>query len=153
MSNERQGMNDLPPTDFDDRFLVSESVGRVTPPPKRKEKVSGIATPRLERPQSVRNRRNGRDGQRSVARLVGARDIGTLGGVDLDGAWFWGEVKNVHGLPDWFKKGIAQLAGKSDRPCFLFVRNVRQGLQSEVYVIETLTQFLEWNGEGGKPLP
>ena len=134
-------------TEYDDRYLVSGTVGKVTAPPKRKERVAGTAAPRLERPQSVKNKRNGRDGQRVVARLTGAKDIGTLGGVDLDGGWFWGEVKNVHGLPEWFKKGLAQLAAKSGRPCYLFVRNIRQGVAGEVYVIEPLKQWEDWRGK------
>jgi hypothetical protein len=96
---------------------------------------------RALRSQSLRNRRNGRDAQREVARLTGAKDIGTLGGIDLDGGAWWGEVKNVHGLPQWLKKGMQQLAMHPDRPGFLFVRNVRQGVKSEVYVIMTLSDL------------
>ncbi len=107
-----------------------------------------MAETKPRRPQSVRNRRNGKDAQRSLARVLGARDIGIIGGVDLDGGYWWGEVKNVHGLPEWLKKGMNQLAAKKDRPCFLFVRNVRAGTKSEVYVLETLTQFQEMHGMG-----
>lgn len=103
------------------------------------------------RPRSVRNRRNGRDAQRRVARLVHARDIGTLGGIDLDGGHFYGEVKNTHGLPEWFKKGIQQLAAVPSKPGFLFVQNVRHGVKSEVYVVQTLAQFLDLHGYGAYP--
>ena len=104
------------------------------------------------RPQSVRNRRNGRDAQRAIARLVGARDIGTLGGADLDGGWFWGEVKNVHGLPTWLKDGMAQAASRpGNKLRYLFVRNVRHGVRSTVYVVETLEQWIESRGTGDEP--
>ena len=100
--------------------------------------------------QARRNKRNGRDAQRTVARLVGARDIGTLGGIDLDGGWFWGEVKNTHGLPEWFKKGMQQLAMTRNRPAYLFVQLSRQGVPSQVYVIETLAQWIETRGTGSE---
>lgn len=124
---------EMPPPDFDTRpaFAV---------PPR-------IVDPIRQR-RNRSNKRNGRDAQRMVSRMVGARDIGTLGGIDLDGGWFWGEVKNTHGLPEWMKKGMEQLGVRSDRPCYLFVRNVRAGIKSQVYVIETLDQWLATRGVG-----
>ena len=109
--------------------------------------MTADAKPR--RSQIVLNKRAGRDTQRMIARLVGAKDIGTLGGIDLDGGWFIGEVKSTHGLPEWLKKGMEQLAATQDNKLrYLFVRNVRQGVRSEVFVIETLDQWLESRGSG-----
>jgi len=113
------------------------------------ETPPAIAIPK-PRPQSARNRRNGKDAQRVIARRLGAIDIGILGGVDLDGGYWWGEVKRTTGLPGWLKKGMEQLSikGKS-RPCFLFVLNARgHGLKPEMYVVETLEQWEEMHGLG-----
>lgn len=105
---------------------------------------------RQPKSQASRNRRNGRDAQRRVARLTGARDIGTLGGVDLDLGWAWGEVKQAHAVPAWFAKGFDQLAVKSDRPVFLFLELAPKvggrGHKYAYFVIQDLDQWIAWSG-------
>ena len=145
MRRTRHSTEELPP-EYDDRYLSSGDFGHVTPLPPRKQHRS-VSEPPVKKPQSTRNRRNGKDAQRDIARLTGARDIGITGTVDLDGHEWWGEVKNTHGLPAWFAKGIAQLAAKHDRPGFLFVCVVKQGVPTRRFVVQTFEQWAEIQAE------
>ena len=58
-------------------------------------------------------------------------------------------MKNTHGLPRWLKDGMRQLAAAPGNPLrYLFVRSVKAGALAQIYVVETLEQWLDTRGRG-----
>ena len=142
----------MPNDTYDDRGLVSESVGRITPLRKQKVKRGGASAPLPKDSRTVinkRNRRNGSTAQTQWARMIHGRNVGVLGGEDVNDGFRLFEVK-ARKLPQWLRDAYAQVSRNNGHELrYVVVRHPgKSGQAVEWWVLQPASQFIDTNGLG-----
>lgn len=130
-------------SEYDDRNLVSESIGRITPSLKRKGEGDPVKA-KLTR----NNRRRGKGAEQEWADMIHGRRVGLLGREDVDDGFRLFEVK-ARKLPAWIKEAYLQVdKHQGDQLRYVVIKSVEPGRSAEWWVIQKAEQFIDTNGLG-----
>lgn len=86
--------------------------------------------------------------ERAVAKILGGKRLGHLGGVDVKTRWVAAEVKHRQTLPAWLTDAMAQAKRHAEADQLpVVILHVEGQRHSDNMIIMPLGQFTEWFGE------
>jgi hypothetical protein len=86
--------------------------------------------------------------ERAVAKILGGKRLGHLGGVDVKTRWVSVEVKHRQSLPAWLTDAMAQTKRHAEPEQLpIVVLHVEGQRHSENMVVMRLSDFQAWFGE------
>lgn len=90
--------------------------------------------------------------ERAIARRLGGRRVGHLGGQDVDAGWLSVECKHRQSLPAWLTDALAQArrhAGGDQLP--IVILHEHGGRHDDNLVVMRLADFEQWFGGTSAP--